>query len=580
MMLGMAGLTIANLLLAGAEAPSDALQAYLVDCAERYDDGLSMVGVEWHGPGYHSTMKRGEWVHPTRNSLAYALGLLQSGDRDNAARAANIVRAVIALQDQGPEHKTYGIWPWLFEEPLEKMAPPDWNWADFCGALLAQMLVEHADQLDADLIDTMRDSLGHAARAIVRRDVKPSYTNIAIMGGGVTAAAGEILDESDLLEYGRDRLRRCVEHHDYHGGFNEYNSPTYTMVALHECERVLQLVKDPAAREHAEALRRDAWQVIAEHYHPGTGQWAGPHSRDYHTWLPAHRAAYIAAQTGVDIPVHPDAAGSGGGWPDLIKPLPCPPEWVDRFRKLPEPEVTVRRRVIRRDTDEASTWITTWLTPDVCLGSVNHDTLWAQRQVVKAYWNGDEAPVMLRLHFLHDGVDFASGYVHNAQDGGRVLSVISLVTNRGDFHPTLDRPDDGVFRAEDFRVRYELIGTDVAVEDLGSGRYEFRAGDTIKAVVHTTPSRFDGNAVAWEAGMEEGNAIVDGICYHGPERAFKLTDISDMAIVLGLEVLPAEDAPTNQGPTYEVEDSRAVNASWPVNSALSVKAPPSPHGEY
>ena len=577
----MTGLAAMSAFLAAGDGGEGetALEQHLAECDSRYSDDVGMLGKTWHSPGYHTTVPDGEWVHPTRDSLAYALALLQSREPERAARAQKVIRTVISLQDQNAENKTYGIWPWLREEPLEQMSPPDWNWADFCGALLAQMLVEHGSQLDGEIQIVMRDSLGHAAQAIVRRDVGPGYTNIAIMGGGVTAAAGEILEDASLVEYGRDRLRRCVEHYDHHGGFNEYNSPTYTMVALHECERTLQLVKDPETREHAETLRKYAWQIIADHYHPGTGQWAGPHSRDYNTWLPASRAQYIAAQTGIDVPVHPKAPGSRGGWPDLVKPIPCPPELVERFRALPEPEVEVRTRVIRRDTEEASTWITTWLTPGVCLGSVNHDTFWTQRQVVKAYWNGaDDVPVMLRLRFLHDGVDFASGYVHNAQQANRLLSAVSLVTNRGDFHPSLDRPKDGVFHAEDFRIRYELIGDETAAKRLDEECYELVAGP-YRAIVHMAPGHFADNPVVWEMGDEDGRAFVDGICYRGEKRPFRLPDISEMILVFGLEILPAGKPVTDSAVTIDESEGEVIEASWRVGDGLTVRAPRAP-GAY
>jgi hypothetical protein len=69
------------------------------------------------------------------------------------------------------------------------------------------------------------------------------------MGGGVCAAAGELAGDDEMLMYGRERLQKTVEHAQFHGGFNEYNSPTYTMVALWECERTLHLVRDPGTRE-------------------------------------------------------------------------------------------------------------------------------------------------------------------------------------------------------------------------------------------------------------------------------------------------------------------------------------------
>ena len=39
---------------------------------------------------------------------------------------SKIIGKVLSLQDTDPSSKTYGIWPWLLEEPLEQMSPPDW----------------------------------------------------------------------------------------------------------------------------------------------------------------------------------------------------------------------------------------------------------------------------------------------------------------------------------------------------------------------------------------------------------------------------------------------------------------------
>ena len=56
------------------------------------------------------------------------------------------------------------------------------------------------------------DSILHAARSIVRRNVGPGYTNIALMGTYVTLVAGERFATPDLADYGQQRLRRF---HDY-----------------------------------------------------------------------------------------------------------------------------------------------------------------------------------------------------------------------------------------------------------------------------------------------------------------------------------------------------------------------------
>jgi len=568
-------LAVVNVILLGfgsaaADSGDPDLGKYFANCDPRYDDDVGMLATTWHSPGYHTTVANGARAHPTRDSLTYALALLQSGESERAERAGRIVGKVLTLQDTNPDSKTYGIWPWLLEEPLSKMSPPDWNWAAFCGALIAQMLIEAKDRLEPGVAEAMRESLNHAARSIVRRNVGPGYTNIAVMSAGVTVAAGELLAESELLEYGVGQLQKIVEHREFHGGFNEYNSPTYTMVALHECERMLELVKHEAARADAERLRRYLWQTIADHFHPATGQWAGPHSRDYGLWVRADRARYLAEQTGAAVRVHPKAGSSTSSWPNLMKPLPCPPDLAGRFHRLPEPEVEVVRRAIRRDTDEASTWITTWFTPDACLGSVNRGLFWTQRHVVLAYWNGPDAvPVALRLRFLHDDVDFSSAYSHNAQQANRILSAVGVVTNRGDFHPSLDRPKDGTFEAEDFRLRCELVGTGAAARALEDGRYELAAG-AYRVVIHTSPGRFDTYPVRWETSNDDERACVDAVCYHGEKRAFTLADLREVRVLAGIELIGADAAPTDQPVVAATQGENIIQSTW---AGLTLRTP-------
>ncbi len=54
------------------------------------------------------------------------------------------------------------------------------------------------------------------AASIKQCDVKPSYTNIAVLGGGVCSAAGELSGDAELLNYGRERLERVVAHAAFH----------------------------------------------------------------------------------------------------------------------------------------------------------------------------------------------------------------------------------------------------------------------------------------------------------------------------------------------------------------------------
>lgn len=511
------------------------LQAYLEDAGKRYNDDLAMTGVNWSGPGYHSQVPPGEWVHPTRDSLEYALVLLSANT--NLDRAANIIRRILSLQDQNPTSRTYGIWSWLYEEPLDKMAPPDWNWADFLGAMLCHILIEHRDKLTDEMVKAVTTALGHAAWSIFRRNVRPDYTNIAVMGAVVTGIAGEILDEPRLSDYARIRMGSVRSFIQENGGLTEYNSPTYTPVALFEVERALQLATDPQLKADAEALRRIIWETIATHYHVPTAQWAGPHSRAYSDYINPFVAQEISRRAGVTIPLHPQASGARLNFTP-VAPLPCPPDLVPNFELPPESDRFFASTFTRTHNTSGRTYreVTgyTWLSEDATLGSVNYDSMWTQRRTLLGYWRTDDDPaVVLRLRFLRDGRDFASAGVRNVQNGPTVLSLVSFMSEMGDYHLHLDQPEDRVFHTRDLRLRYELIGRGVEVIQVDDMMFALQAGQR-RATIATTAAMFDGKPVAWRAGTGDDHVYVDAVLYSGPEVALKLQDHADFKIAAGL----------------------------------------------
>jgi hypothetical protein len=525
-----------------------------------YDPVACMIRVPFQSPGYHSKVPDGTLVHPTNPSLLYALELLFRNDAAADERACSIIRKVLPLQDKDPVSKTYGIWPWLYEEPLSMMAPPDWNWADFCGFRLATILVKAESRLPGDLRDEVKDALFHAAGAIYRRNVGAHYTNICVMGGIVSTLAGEILNEERMIAYGRQRLADVVAHHRRDGGFSEYNSPTYTRVVLWDCEVARTCIKDREALASVDYLFHHAWKTLADHFHPATGQWAGPHSRDYTSFMTQEMSRYIAFKTGVNVRVHPrspvttkvaplvgwiveDDLESSTAAPvrrsalffDPSAPT-CPPDLSDRFRRLPRSEYEIRERYIRREPEETSTCGVTWMHEEICLGSVNRDFFMDQRRAVVAYWNnGQGIPVTLRLRFMHDGREFASACVSNAQSGPRLLSAVHLLLDQGDFHPTLDRPANSIFHAEDFRLRYELRGDGVDVHDGRGGTFLLSAGDW-SAVITPAAGSFAGAPVAWKITRGDGWVAVDGVCYEGPKKEFSFRNLPLVRLAAGLHL--------------------------------------------
>ena len=104
--------------------------------SERYDEAEAMLTVRqenWKG-GYH-TRKTGI-LHPLRDAAEYADAIFQAGRTDLFERGEQVIQKVCHLQDDRPDSRTFGLWSYYMEEPLDSMIAPDYNWADFISKCL------------------------------------------------------------------------------------------------------------------------------------------------------------------------------------------------------------------------------------------------------------------------------------------------------------------------------------------------------------------------------------------------------------------------------------------------------------
>jgi hypothetical protein len=559
--------------LFSSQQQKDAFLKALAEQDERYDPAEQMIRRPFSSPGYHTALKGGD-VHPTRDSLNYAVALLDSGEPARLERAERILRRVISLQDQDPNSRTYGIWSWFMEEPLDKMSPPDWNWADFCGAQLLQVAIDHADRLPADLQRQVRDSILHAGRAIKRRNVGPGYTNIAVMGAYVTLVAGELFDDAELAGYGESRLKRFYDYTFEQGSFSEYNSPTYSIVAISEISRMLRHVKDAESQKLLAELNRFAWSHVARHFHPPTRQWAGPHSRCYATLLRDGTLAFIQQATGGKV----HFLTEGQALEDLDAHrlrAECPDGLFHYFTELPQPRLEVET-FARNKPGEHDVIGTTYLHPDFTLGSINVGDLWNQRRPLLAYWRTDAGVVAMRLRCLHDDYDYSSASIFTIQDQGDILGAVLFATDRGDTHISLDRIKAATIKAKDLRVRLEFEGA-VAQMQLPLTRSGPMSIDL--QIAHAV---FGDQPVKIEAGRGDNTAWRDVVFYHGEEKDIDFAEIAEAAVIFSLSL----DVGGSAGPTGELSmDKRNDNlvAHWSrpgrPQMTLTVPAKPLPTGK-
>jgi len=523
-----------------------------------FDSGRNLLGNRFHSIGYHSRVPSGTWVHETRTNIYYALALLELGGAERSERAAAVIRNVLSFQVNDPYDPAYGIWPWLCEEPVPMMAPPDWNWADFIGAALCHMLVEHPDRLGAELKAEVGAALERAAWSIFRRNVQPGYTNIAIMGAAVTGCAGELSGNPLLGEYAARRLETFLDYTAEQGGLNEYNSPTYTFVALHETERILQLVKENSRLIAAAGkLHHSLWGELARRFHPATGQLGGPQSRAYTEYLSATTAAFLREATGVAVPVADPEAGSDVGLLAFhyegVRHLPCPEEFRARFATLPEPEQQIVQRFVARAKPEMDFTGTTYQTPELTLGSISRECFWTQRRPLLGYWPAARGsrPAMFRMRFLKDDKDFSSAGVRMAQEKNRAVFSLNMLTDRGDWHIGLGRPADGCFTFSKLALRFELAADDAKLFPDG---HAMQSG-AFQAVIHGLPGDFDGNPVAWTSGRDADRVWVEAVLYDGPETRRAFDETLRTVVGGGVEILP-DGAPASGEPILREEKDR------------------------
>jgi hypothetical protein len=413
-----------------------------------YDRNVSMIKQNYtYHTGTPNTNYHGHTIHATRLAAEYAVDLLDCGDSVMEKRAFDVLRKLFSLQDVRPNSSTHGLWSYFLEEPIDNMTSPDLNWADFIGTQLLQIAINQRERLPSDLAEGLDWAIIYAAGLIRRRNVDLGYTNIAIMGTHVTIVTSEIYNLTDLNNYAMDRLRRFTNLTRIYGAFSEYNSPTYTQVAINELGRMRMHAIADEVKELANELYHIGWQEIAQHNHLPTQQWSGPHSRSYGTLLFDDIKNFIWSSV------------NGTLDPRLLLPLPD-----DLRTYFLSPLITPRQfnKTYQRDpSGQVPNLVgTTYLHPLFTIGSIAWAEMWNQRRPLIAYWGTQNKPSYLQLRFLHDNYDFSDIIYYSVQNEGRVLAGLVFATNGGDVFPSQDRIQNATIKAKDLRIRFQIGGND------------------------------------------------------------------------------------------------------------------------
>ena len=499
---------------------------------EKYDPTEKMTTTTLKNYYQYHTDATDGIMHPTRQSLIYAVNLLDLGDPKDEQQAFDIIRKTISLQDTVRANKTYGIWPYYLEEPLAtKKSPADWNWADFLGVQLLDIYMGHQQKLPADLKEMIKNSLIRAAESIQKRNVGPGYTNIAIMGTYMTYMTSRLFNLPEMQDYAAKRLQTFYDY-TLKNGYTEYNSPTYTRVALDELVRMKDHIVEPAVKKKIDYLYDQAWDMVARHFHKPSGQWAGPHSRSYNSLVGGDFYAILneASNGKIKLP-YKEKRGE-------VKIKHQIPE------KLLPYFLNPKYRRTERDTlkvDAPQIIGTSYLTDKYALSTANRSSLWNQRRPFLAYWGTPEQPHYLQVRFLHDDYDFSSASFYSDQKENDVLAAINFITKGGDKHISIDRLNGGKFKAKDLRLRLEFgkVSPDEMTlpESINAPFTIETNGLQFSFLMYL--AEFDGLQGHWEKGGDADAAWVDYVLYSGSEKDFDLGTINEAALGFAFQLTEA-----------------------------------------
>lgn len=529
-----------------------ALSKTLESVHTNYDPIEKMVLVSLNGYNYHTDAMTGRY-HQVRASFSYAIDLLDSGDPQYEQRAFDILEKCISIQDTINGSKTNGIWGYYLEEPLAtKKSPPDFNWADFNGVTLLEVWMGHQSKIPNKLKPIIQKSLILAANSIQKRNITLSYTNIAIMGTYVTYMVSQLFDLEEMKLYSADRLKRFYNYTLEKGGFTEYNSPAYTIIAIDELSRMKEHFIDSSAKRMVDELYYLGWETIAKHYHAPTGQWAGPHSRSYNSILNNSFYELIARASQGKIELKKNLEFKYSRLKHSI-----PDNLYTYFKGSKYPKNVQETFEIVHPKIEGNSFYTS----KYVLSSASRSSMWNQRRPFLAYWGTVQAPRYLQVRFLHDNYDFSSASFYSQQKDNKVMAAINLNLGGGDKHISIDPIKTGKFMAKDLRIRFEFGKQPTEVLPIKNDQHIEAIVDDLKFSIHMYKAVFDKLEGHWEKGNDKNGAWWDYVVYSGIEKEFNLNTIQEA--FWGFTFIMGNSSETfpNENPLV-IESADKVKTNW------------------
>ncbi|GHO88643.1 hypothetical protein [Dictyobacter formicarum] len=225
------------------------------------------------------------FVHHIRETIWYALGLLQRQADGDHARALQAIQTVLHYQFDEPGKPYDGTWYRFLEEPHpgEGIIWRDYdpNWREFIGSSLAIILWDYETELPPELVASIDEALRKAIRGALARGLSASYTNIALMHAFLLDFTGKRFGNPDWVGMGEAYAREIYHLFVPNHAFAEFNAPTYYGVDLYALGLWRSYSASALLQRLGAEMEATLWRDIALMYHAGMKNMTGPFDRAY-----------------------------------------------------------------------------------------------------------------------------------------------------------------------------------------------------------------------------------------------------------------------------------------------------------
>ncbi len=269
-------------------------------------------------------------AHLVRETGWYALGLLLRDAPGDRARAAYAIDVLLTYQFDAPGRPYHGTWYRSPHEPSPPESPLVWrdydpNWREFIGTTLALALLEYEARLPAELVRRIDVALRRAIVGTIERNVPASYSNIALMTAFLLQFGAERFGEPAWAVAAERLAAAILERFRANQTFDEYNSPTYYGVDLYALALWRSYAASALLRAAGAEIEAALWRDIAQFYHAGMRNVAGPYDRSYGMDMRRYVAClgmWIWLATGYDRAPFPNLDRPlEHGWDFAVAPL-------------------------------------------------------------------------------------------------------------------------------------------------------------------------------------------------------------------------------------------------------------------